>query len=530
MRVFENKTQLLIRLLNVGDQVWFNGELSVVASTYNSYFLQFVNQRNSYPFNYLGIQDKYAWCSQIGTIHHDGDFPQMETLQDLSNVIIKLYDALSCIPSSQEGTKIEMSASLTRFISDNTSKSKVCDLIVINWGKLNGNTINYLSDREGDMLSYMPKGKVQQFGPDGMWIEKGRQKGKPGRIIRQIFTPTMLTEVTDKDFEIFANLYKAANDKKGTFKIVKGEDIRTWYHHRHYAPDQGSLTNSCMRHDECIPYFDIYTKNPEIVSLLILVNENNLLLGRAILWHTPDNLIMDRVYGTEATIERFRMWATENKYLYRQYNNTSEPTKFVDYLGNTITKAIEIRLPHLEFDKYPYFDTFYMMNDSKTFITNNEGSRQRYAMRNTGGRLDDTEEEDEDYDDEDMVYCEITGDRYHIDECHYIDEAGGYVHQDYTSYCHHQNTSILDRNSFECAWNGETYHTDYMTTVVSGEHVYSEHEDLRHVDGVGWFHCDDVFECEHSNKYYPLDEAVDVVDKDGSSLTVHKDFADLYNN
>jgi hypothetical protein len=55
------------------------------------------------------------------------------------------------------------------------------------------------------------------------------------------------------------------------FEITNGEDIRKWYLDKNYESRYaGTLGKSCMADDMCQPYFDIYTKNPKSVSLIIL--------------------------------------------------------------------------------------------------------------------------------------------------------------------------------------------------------------------------------------------------------------------
>lgn len=57
------------------------------------------------------------------------------------------------------------------------------------------------------------------------------------------------------------------------FIEVSGEDIRKYYLENNYSTEnQGTLQNSCMRHDIWWSYFDVYCKE-EAISMLIKRNK-----------------------------------------------------------------------------------------------------------------------------------------------------------------------------------------------------------------------------------------------------------------
>lgn len=66
----------------------------------------------------------------------------------------------------------------------------------------------------------------------------------------------------------------------GDFDIVEGEDIIHWYN-GNYNEYGATLSNSCMRYDECGEYLRVYA---DTCKMLVLFNkERDLICGRALL-------------------------------------------------------------------------------------------------------------------------------------------------------------------------------------------------------------------------------------------------------
>lgn len=125
------------------------------------------------------------------------------------------------------------------------------------------------------------------------------------------------------------------------FEKVKGEDIRYWYHYEQYADGCNTLNGSCMGDDDCQPYFDLYVNNPKVCNLLILKGDDNKIRGRALLWTFKDSdgnevKLMDRIYGKDSTIERFKRWATKNGYWYNERQSYDHRTGWFDLERNVV--------------------------------------------------------------------------------------------------------------------------------------------------------------------------------------------------
>lgn len=223
--------------------------------------------------------------------------------------------------------------------------------------------IDYIDITEDeDIISYITKNRLSRLGDENRWNNKLRQKMKIGKFIN------MYNPRTDKiNLEMKINSYKSIyNDlilKKNTFKIVTGEDIRFWYNQSNYVQGNGNLNKSCMRDERKSDRLDLYVMNPEKVALLILLNNDNKLLGRSLIWNVdePNIVYMDRVYSVYDEIKiAFERYADEQGWNKRYSNgedNNGKMKIFFDYnLGSP--------------EENPYMDTFQYFNSKDMYLCN----------------------------------------------------------------------------------------------------------------------------------------------------------------
>ena len=259
-------------------------------------------------------------------------------------------------------------------MQDNAYSNPICKFFSHMSYKAITDKVNYIA-LDGDKISYMPKGRIQEEWPDGTWKEAGRQSGKPARIARMLIPKARIeTFYSDAHFEEFANIVKASNvTSNATFELVSGMDIQEWYDEDRYMQNTvSSLTNSCMRYYKCRRYFDIYTKNSDIVSMLMLKDKTwNKIHGRAIVWKVPgfDTLIMDRVYGSDTVQQAFRDHAIKSGWIYRAYNSFENETTFI-HNNEVIYLDICIKLPKYKFAAFPYLDTMKFFDRKEGTISN----------------------------------------------------------------------------------------------------------------------------------------------------------------
>ena len=210
---------------------------------------------------------------------------------------------------------------------------------------------------------------------------------KIGKLATALFTKAGV-DFKPTDIEDFVNRYKSMvkqmREKFESFKIVKGEDIRTSYSVKNYLNTNGSLGNSCMRYDKCQRFLDIYVKNEDKVSLIVLMKDDKV-TGRAILWTDEnDRKVMDRIYTNNSADEQlFKDFAKANGFWYKKEQNMYNDTPFIGP-NDEEEKYITVYLKSTDYDYYPYMDSLKFYNPGTGKITNDSNSYE-YELTDTDG-------------------------------------------------------------------------------------------------------------------------------------------------
>ena len=299
---------------------------------------------------------------------------------------------------------------------------------------LTDDTISFLEVDSEDSISFVSETKIMNeynknfkdkmsfesfyFGPDSdiLW-SKYRTKIKIGRYINRLLVDRKNKDdlelkiqkykddngLYDREFkhldryvEIFVNNYKAlyrrAFNKElyTNIEFVDGEDIRYWYLEKNYLLyEVGSLGKSCMRHDHCQQFLDIYVDNPNICKLMIYKVDDRISM-RALLWTLSDgSMYLDRVYSnSEADAIILMNYAKEKGW---RYFDTS-----------VATPDIYIKTP-LIYAEYPYMDTFkYLdMNTHKYYSLLRRGTYELEGQEGEFDKVDTRNYDDDDFDDYD---------------------------------------------------------------------------------------------------------------------------------
>ena len=209
-----------------------------------------------------------------------------------------------------------------------------------------------------------------------------------------------LTELTPRDYEEFVNLYKSefivvSNE----FKLVKGDEISYYYDiYNHAYGDKGQLGSSCMRYTKCQEYFSIYQKNPEVCQLLVYVNQDNKVLGRALVWKLekkvdgcPAEYFMDRVYcGNDSDMIKFKNYAKEKGWVMKNKNSSDiVESLFFNYNGTVILSHINVKLKDFRFENYPFVDTVSFLHLGNGKLHNIKG-KNTIELTDTGGEFYDS--------------------------------------------------------------------------------------------------------------------------------------------
>jgi len=252
------------------------------------------------------------------------------------------------------------------------------------------NPVNYISISSQDKtrISYLTSDRLESIPKDEYWTSTRRYHAKPGSFIGKVFK-----DVSQKEVEKFSNLFRTESLKpKFTFKVINGNDIKKYYRYDSYAEDgRGSLGISCMKHESCQKLLDIYTKNKKVISMLIMLNEEGYLMGRALLWDSGSNKIMDRIYtqDDEKLQFHFKKWASKNGYLYKSEQNWFN-TLFFEKIGSDkkeLKLEIELNTNH---QYLPYMDTFKFIgvDSGKLYNYIPDGVSVKTLCACDGGRFD----------------------------------------------------------------------------------------------------------------------------------------------
>ena len=350
---------------------------------------------------------------------------------------------------------------------------------------------NFTITKTGEM-TFCPAGKKTQIKYADeedriVWRKEHRMETKFGKGLRKILTVPSGPRVNDATIEKLNNHLKSQYTFNGVFELVCGESIRDYYNQSNYnqTVKTNSLQNSCMRYDSCSDFFDIYVDNSDKVNMLI-AKTGTTIIGRALLWFTDnqDVPMMDRIYGNDVTIAAFKAYAKEQGWYHKLEQSYTEGLKFVSSIGEVKEIRAEVTLIN-NGSYYPYMDTFKYTDELKQgrdiVLSNYDGC---ITLDSTDGRGEDG-----------MIEC-VCGNRYHEDDCTYIDSNNheGYYHNDEVMWC---------------AWSDEAYHRDDTVETTTGDTVYYRHSELVELYNGEYTHSDDAVYSDTNDESYAYDDAFD---------------------
>lgn len=420
----------------------------------------------------------------------------------------------------QTAERITYSSSFNQMLSKLADASKVAERLRIYFNTTNKEA-NYISMR-GEMCSFLPAGREHKTNPDtGKWLRDGRQEMKPAKLARKLLIEDRNTDLDATDFEKFANAVKSyvsvlgdddGNGKNIQFKLVTGEDIRYYYYDENYSELMGKDSNlwgSCMRSEDCQEYFDIYTDNAEVCSLLVALDKDEKVLGRALVWTFTDGKRgMDTIYANESLFESFISWAVDNQAYYKDRQSCHH--QCFDRLNRErVDYTPYVQLKKWRFSNYPYMDTLSILTDYGKIMIDRPSGDDYKILRDTGGGYEDGE------DDEQYVTLE-NGDRCHESDARWLDYRGangrieGYYHSDSVVRCNHGGYRLED----DCVViNGNWYETDDDNVYyVDSREEYYLVDDVVFVNDTT-YHVDDC-KCLHDGEYAHEDDCVQLYNGD----------------
>lgn len=236
--------------------------------------------------------------------------------------------------------------------------------------------ITEISPADGDLINYIRYGKKEQ-------MKIGKFANKIYSLINETIPPT--------EMEKFVNEYKgiiSAFKSMDNFDIVYGQNIRKFYNENTYSEGKGSLNQSCMRHDFCQLYLDIFVDNPDKINLLILRNPINKLKidGRALIWNLDSDKgkkFLDFPYTTKDYMYKiFESYAKKKGWFYTLaerpptmswsflLNNHYRYLETFDSQGKKVKEEFYVNLTPQEYEYYPYLDIMRYYNPDTGMLAN----------------------------------------------------------------------------------------------------------------------------------------------------------------
>ena len=150
---------------------------------------------------------------------------------------------------------------------------------------------------------------------------------------------------------------------------------------------------------------NIYADNPDVVKMLVNIDENGLVKSRALLWESVEDKdgkkykIMDRIYSVyDHEVNSFKKWATENGYIYKYEQSAKSELLFVTPEGVKDLR-LSIRLDNWKIRKYPYIDTFKYLNFRDGILSNTDRFNYDFILVQNDGSLERIEEPEPEPDD-----------------------------------------------------------------------------------------------------------------------------------
>ena len=259
--------------------------------------------------------------------------------------------------------RIKVGDSLTKKLNSINSDLSKKLLAFFNSDKIKDTTeVDYIDyDRNDDKLftiGYTNKHKDSpKFGKEEI------KKFKINTLLR--YLGSTIQDI--KDYEVKNLISHLQKGDTSQLKVVSGNDILWVYNCKNY--DEGTPNmGSCMAGEDSQKFLEIYTKNPNQVSCLVLINpENNKIRGRALIWTTTNGIrIMDRIYTTNDEYDKsFNTYAEDNGI---STNNSGIHEVKLDNGG--------------EYAHYPYMDTFNFYTPDSSVLSTNNGE---LYLTDTGG-------------------------------------------------------------------------------------------------------------------------------------------------
>jgi hypothetical protein len=225
---------------------------------------------------------------------------------------------------------------------------------------------------------------LQEYDDGLILINNGKQQIKIGKLLSKISKILNLehdNNIVEQITNEYKSYYKSNNKNELKFIIYKGIEILKGYNYKNF---NSINTSNSMLHRSCMnnkfQNLKLYIQNPNKISMLVLLDKDNLICGRALLWNLdkPKRMYLDRVYGiNDYIINIFHNFARKHNWIYR--NTESGGIYDIFYLNKYSNKyesiksynfKMKVKLNFKNIDLYPYLDSFPIKNKLTKSVQN----------------------------------------------------------------------------------------------------------------------------------------------------------------
>lgn len=324
---------------------------------------------------------------------------------------------------------------------------------------------------DGQGWSFLTARTVSQLirdedtGEDALWWTGIRTKSKVGRVVRKLFLSAHMPEPKGPAIDALVRKWEVFNrpGREYTFKIVQGDDIKYYYLEDQYLSRADSLGGSCMRHDYCQDYLNIYSENRQC-KLAVLLQAGKV-AARCLVWLGK---YYDRLYSINHYTEDLLRTRCE------------EEAGLIPCWRSGIGR-LSIEVDQADYEFYPYMDTFCYIDREANLIMNAAPADGPYIFAQF---LDGSYRS---FNDCSCSSCgaSIAEDRAvwinddpHCRDCSvYSEYYGEYIERDEAVYCEMEDSYLLGEDVTEL-YDGTYTHNDNAIELYNGEYAHHEDDDL----------------------------------------------------
>jgi hypothetical protein len=323
----------------------------------------------------------------------------------------------------------------------------------------------------------------------GFFTNKLRGEIKISKLVNKLLENEK--QFTEGDKERFVNLIKSKLSTEDKFIVASGDEIANYYKSSNYSKETGTLGNSCMRRKSA-NVFRIYTENPEKCSIVVMLDEDDKVLGRALLWNLDYcslegvTKFMDRIYtANDYDLYKFRKWAKENGYAYKARNTYSDLQGII-FNEEEHEVEMSVNLKKMDYNNFPYLDTFRLYDPSNHKLINLS-----------------VDEDDSEYSGF-YILSSTDGDYTEIASGNYSEWHDQRIPEDQSVYSDYLNDYLRRDDSVEVERGSRRYRGWYPSDY--DDIAYNNIEDE-------YYHINDAVYSEYHDTYILSDESTNVVKK-----------------